>query len=195
MKKITISAIETWDVKRPIPYDKNAKLHPDSQVEQIANSITEFEFLDPIAVDEKGVILEGHGRLLAAQKLNLATVPVIIISGLSKEQKIAYRLAHNKISHNSGFNPELLQDELSFLDDNNFDIELTGFTLDDLNFGEDLLDWEEPFKQESIEPEETVLKLKIATEYKQPLLDALDITKPNPSANELGNALINYLQL
>jgi hypothetical protein len=57
------------------------------------------------------------------------------------------------------------------------------------------LDWEEPFKQESIEPEETVLKLKIATEYKQPLLDALDITKPNPSANELGDALINYLQL
>lgn len=193
MSNITISAIEHWNITRPIPYDKNAKLHPESQVQQIADSIVEFDFLDPIAVDEKGVILEGHGRLLAAKKLNMSTVPVIVISGLSKEQKIAYRLAHNKISHNSGFNPELLQNELSFLDENSFDIELTGFTLEDLHFGEASPDWEKPFPPEFTESDTTILKLKIATEYKQRLLDTLDITKPNPSAEELGDALVNYL--
>ncbi|MFM6778225.1 MAG: ParB/Srx family N-terminal domain-containing protein, partial [Dolichospermum sp.] len=80
-QKIKRGQVEEWNIKRLSPYEHNAKLHPDSHVEQIANSIKEFTFLDPIAVDEKGEILEGHGRLLAAQKRGDETVPVIVVSG------------------------------------------------------------------------------------------------------------------
>ncbi|MFM6343629.1 MAG: site-specific DNA-methyltransferase, partial [Dolichospermum sp.] len=116
------------------PYEHNAKLHPDSHVEQIANSIKEFTFLDPIAVDEKGEILEGHGRLLAAQKRGDETVPVIVVSGLTDAQKVAYRLAHNKLTMNTGFDFELLKIDFEFLQDEGFDLDLTGFNELELSF-------------------------------------------------------------
>lgn len=132
--KIKRSQIEEWDIERLSPYGNNAKLHPDSHVEQIANSIEEFTFLDPVAVDENGEILEGHGRLLAAKKRGDATIPVIQVTGLTDAQKVAYRLAHNKLTMNTGFDPDILKLDFEFLQDEGFDLDLTGFGELELSF-------------------------------------------------------------
>jgi DNA modification methylase len=112
-------------------------LHPDSHIEQIANSIEEFTFLDPVAVDENGEILEGHGRLLAAKKRGDSTIPVIQVTGLSDAQKVAYRLAHNKLTMNTGFDPEMLKIDFEFLQDSDFELSLTGFGELELSFLDD----------------------------------------------------------
>lgn len=134
MSKISRGQIEEWDIERLSPYGNNAKLHPDSHIEQIANSIEEFTFLDPVAVDENGEILEGHGRLLAAKKRGDATIPVIQITGLSDAQKVAYRLAHNKLTMNTGFDPDMLKLDFEFLQDEGFDLDSTGFGELELSF-------------------------------------------------------------
>ncbi|MFM6251435.1 MAG: ParB N-terminal domain-containing protein, partial [Dolichospermum sp.] len=84
--------------------------------------------------DEKGEILEGHGRLLAAQKRGDETVPVIVVSGLTDAQKVAYRLAHNKLTMNTGFDFELLKIDFEFLQDEGFNLDLTGFNELELSF-------------------------------------------------------------
>jgi len=129
-QKIKRGQIEEWELDKINPYDKNAKLHPDWQVEQIADSIDEFGMLDPIAVDEHGVILEGHGRFLAVQQRGDRTIPVIQVTGLSDAQKVAYRLAHNKLTMNTEFDLDLLQEDLDFLKEEDFDLDLTGFDFD-----------------------------------------------------------------
>ncbi len=136
MNKQTIkrSQIEEWDIDRLMAYKHNAKLHPDSHVDQIANSIEEFTFLDPVAVDEKGELLEGHGRLLADKKRGDTTIPVIQVTGLTEAQKVAYRLTHNKLTMNTGFDPELLKIDFEFLQDEGFDLDLTGFGELELSF-------------------------------------------------------------
>jgi hypothetical protein len=137
MNKIKRGQIEEWDIERLSPYENNAKLHPDSHIEQIANSIEEFTFLDPVAVDENGEILEGHGRLLAAKKRGDSTIPVIQVTGLSDAQKVAYRLAHNKLTMNTGFDPDMLKLDFEFLQDSEFDLGLTGFGELELSFLDD----------------------------------------------------------
>ena len=119
--------IENLPLEALKEYENNAKLHPDEQVAQIAASIEAFGFNDPIAVDENGVIIEGHGRLLAARRLGLTTVPVIRLAHLSETQKRAYILAHNKLTLNSGFDVDLLAAELAAIRDDGFDVALTGF--------------------------------------------------------------------
>ena len=125
----------TWrDPKELIMYAKNSKLHPPEQVQQIANSITEFGFLDPIAIDENGEILEGHGRYLAAVDiLNLKSVPTFQVLGLTEEQKIAYRVQHNKLTMNTDFDPDLLKIDMDFLNEMSFDLTLTGFDSEELS--------------------------------------------------------------
>jgi len=151
MSKIKRSQIEEWDIDRLSPYENNAKLHPDSHIEQIANSIEEFTFLDPVAVDENGEILEGHGRLLAAKKRGDNTIPVIQVTGLSDAQKVAYRLAHNKLTMNTGFDPEMLKLDFEFLQDSEFDLGLTGFGELELSFLDDEQEEEinEPYSPKS----------------------------------------------
>jgi len=151
MNKIKRSQIEEWDIERLSPYENNAKLHPDSHIEQIANSIEEFTFLDPVAVDENGEILEGHGRLLAAKKRGDSTIPVIQVTGLSDAQKVAYRLAHNKLTMNTGFDPEMLKLDFEFLQDSEFDLSLTGFGELELSFLDEVTEEEtnEPYSPKS----------------------------------------------
>lgn len=113
------------------------KEHPQSQIRQIADSIRAFGFNDPIAIDESGDIIEGVGRILAARLLGLAEIPVIRLGHLNKAQRRAYRIAHNKITLNSGFDLEALREEfdvLSQLDPSL--LEVTGFESAEL---EDLL--------------------------------------------------------
>ena len=138
-----ISKVFDCPVSDIIPYKQNAKLHPESQIKQIINSIQEFGFNDPIAVDEYMVVLEGHGRLLAAKQLKLNTVPVIKVTELTELQKRAYRLAHNKINANSGFDPELLQVEFGLLESYDFDISLTGFSTLDFSISDAFSDTEQ----------------------------------------------------
>src|SRR6187455_77043 len=95
-----------------IPYARNARTHSDAQVAQIAASIREFGFTNPVLVDGENGIIAGHGRLLAARKLGLATVPVIELAGLSAAQKRAYIIADNKLALNAGWDEDLLRLEV-----------------------------------------------------------------------------------
>ncbi len=110
-----------------IPYVNNARTHSDAQVAQIAASIKEFSFTNPILTDGDNGIIAGHGRLMAAKKLGLKEVPVIELSHLSKAQKKAYILADNKLALNSGWDSSLLSLELSDLKELNFDLSVIGF--------------------------------------------------------------------
>ena len=110
-----------------IPYARNARTHSEEQVAQIAGSIKEFGFNDPIAIDGEGVIIEGHGRVMAARKLGLQTVPVIRLEHMSDSQKRAYILAHNKIALNAGWDEDMLKAELGALAAESFELTLAGF--------------------------------------------------------------------
>ncbi|MFJ7171658.1 ParB/Srx family N-terminal domain-containing protein [Citrobacter freundii] len=110
-----------------IPCARNARTHSDEQVAQLVASIKEFGWTNPVLVDECGEIIAGHGRVMAAESLSLDTVPVIVLSGLTDDQKRAYRLADNRLPMNAGWDVELLKLEIAELLDADFDISLTGF--------------------------------------------------------------------
>ena len=124
--------IEVWPLDRLVPYAKNARTHSDEQVMQIAASIAQFGFTNPLLVDSEAGILAGHGRLLAAQKLGLTEVPVIVLDHLSEIQKRAYIIADNKLALNAGWDEELLAAELSALEGEGFDLEVVGFSESEL---------------------------------------------------------------
>lgn len=124
--------IELWPAERLQPYAKNARTHSNDQVDQIAASIREFGFTNPILVDSADGIIAGHGRLMAAKRLGLATVPVIVLDHLTDAQRRAYILADNKLALNAGWDTEMLVQELQQLDADGFDLELTGFSDDEL---------------------------------------------------------------
>jgi len=119
-------------VNKLIPYAKNSRTHSETQIAQIAASIKEFGFRNPILVDGTGVIA-GHGRLLAARKLNLKQVPTIDCSDLTEPQKKAYIIADNKLAMNAGWDGELLALEMEELLKGNFNLELLGFTESELD--------------------------------------------------------------
>lgn len=115
-----------------VPYVSNARTHSDDQVAQIAASIKEFGFTNPILIDGDKGIIAGHGRLQAARKLGLDSVPTIELHGLSDAQRRAYILADNKLALNAGWDNELLALELADLADLDFDLSLVGFDDDEL---------------------------------------------------------------
>ena len=119
--------IEMWLVDKLIPWARNPRTHSDAQVAQIAASIAEFGFNNPILVDTKAGIIAGHGRLLAARKLGLTEVPVIVLDHLTEAQKRAYVIADNKLAENAGWDDDLLRSEIEALQDENFDMSLLGF--------------------------------------------------------------------
>ncbi|MDA8248911.1 MAG: site-specific DNA-methyltransferase [Rhodospirillales bacterium] len=123
---------------RPIdslhPAKRNPRTHSRKQIRQIADSIERFGFTNPILVDDDDRILAGHGRVAAARLLNLRQVPVIRLSGLSKEERRAYVLADNKLALNAGWDQDLLAVELQELIDIGFEVELTGFSLAEIDF-------------------------------------------------------------
>jgi hypothetical protein len=123
-----VDAIKEIEVEQLIPYSNNARTHSDDQVAQIAASIKEFGFTNPVLVDGDNGIIAGHGRVQAARKLQLKSVPTIDLSYLTPVQRKAYILADNKLSLNAGWDVELLQGELAGLDALEFDLSLTGFS-------------------------------------------------------------------
>ena len=114
-------------IKELIPYCNNSRTHSDDQVLQIASSIKEFGFTNPVLIDGQGGIIAGHGRIMAAQKLKMDEVPTITLSDLSEAQKKAYIIADNKLALNSGWDDELLKIELEQLKELDFDLGLIGF--------------------------------------------------------------------
>lgn len=114
-------------------YDKNTRTHSDEQVAQIAQSINEYGWTNPILIDEHNSVIAGHGRLLAALSIGYESVPVIQLVGLTESQKRAYRIADNKLPLNAGWDKVLLQEELRLLQDDGFDLDLTGFTDDEID--------------------------------------------------------------
>lgn len=123
-----------------IPYVNNSRTHSETQVNQICASINEFGFTNPLLIDEKDNIIAGHGRLMASKKLGMEEVPCIVLEGLTEAQKKAYIIADNKMALNAGWDEELLKIELENLKELDFDLELTGFNIDELD---DILGTEE----------------------------------------------------
>lgn len=113
-------------IEKLIPYEFNNRNHSEQQVDRIANSIKEFGFNQPIVIDESNIILVGHGRHLAALKLGLKEVPVLIKKDLSETQKKAYRILDNKLQNDSTWSFDNLELELGFLEDNGFELEPWG---------------------------------------------------------------------
>ena len=125
--------IEQLKPEKLTPYIGNARTHTPEQIGQIAGSIVEFGFVNPILIGEDDVIIAGHGRLLAAQKIGLDHVPVIRLDHLNKEQRQALVLADNKIAENAGWDEDLLRLELKALEEADFDLEMIGFNETELN--------------------------------------------------------------
>ena len=120
--------VEQWPIEKLIPYAKNSRTHSEEQVAQIAASIKEWGFTTAVLVDESGSIIAGHGRLMAARKLGLKSLPVMVAKDWTEAQKRAYVIADNKLALNAGWDNDLLALELGELGDLGFDLELTGFT-------------------------------------------------------------------
>lgn len=124
------------EISKLIPYINNSRTHSDEQVAQIAASIKEFGFTNPVLIDEDNGVIAGHGRIMAAKKLGIEKVPCIVLSGYTEAQKKAYIIADNQLALNAGWDMETLKLELENLNELDFDIDLLGF---DSDFVENIL--------------------------------------------------------
>lgn len=124
--------VERWKIEKLVPYARNARTHSDEQVGQIAASIKEWGWTTPILVDEDGSIIAGHGRTMAAQRLQMTEVPVMVAKGWSDAKKRAYLLADNKLAMNAGWDNEMLALELGEIGELGFDLDMTGFTAEEI---------------------------------------------------------------
>ncbi len=192
-----LPAYKTAAVSDLIPYARNSRTHSEVQVSKIAASIREFGFLNPVIVDGSSGIIAGHGRIMAAQKLGIETVPVIEASHLTDAQRRAYVIADNRLALDAGWDDEMLRVEFAELADMGFDLELTGFELGEieaLDFDEgeevgmpDLPDGDkEPFQQKTF---------TLHDEQAAIVDDAVTLARTNPlvdtglNENSNGNAL------
>lgn len=127
----SIEKIENVEVRKLIPYANNAKIHGKKQLEKLKDSISEFGFLTPCLIDQDFNIIAGHGRVLAAKELKIKKVPCVFVEGLSEQQRRAYILADNRLGELGEWDMELVAQELNALTDEGFNIDLTGFSIDD----------------------------------------------------------------
>ena len=125
--------VEYLDTTAITPFARNSRTHSDEQVAQVAASIKEFGWTNPILIDETSTIIAGHGRLMAAQRLGYTSVPTITLTGLTDAQKRAYVIADNKLALNAGWDDEMLAVEMESLIDEGFDLSLTGFEADEID--------------------------------------------------------------
>ena len=174
-------------IKALQPYERNARTHSPEQIDKIADSIREFGFLNPVLIDSNNMIIAGHGRVLAAKKLKMKEVPYLRVEDLTPTQVRAYILADNKLAEDAGWDELLVSQELEALQEENFDIELTGFSLDDI-----ILDGEgenDPITEDEI-PEEVETRCKLGDiwqlgEHRLICGDSTDITVIDRLMNEI----------
>ena len=136
MTTTAVSEIEHVNIDTLIPYTNNPRTHSASQLDRLVQSLKEFGFTNPILVGDDMQVVAGHGRLIAAQAMNMTTVPVIKLSHLSEDQKRAYVIADNQLALNSGWDDDLLQAELKALGDVGFDLTVLGWGDELPTFGE-----------------------------------------------------------
>ena len=186
--------VEYKNIKDLIPYCNNSRTHSDEQVLQIASSIKEFGFTNPVLIDGQGGIIAGHGRIMAAQKLKIDEVPTITLSDLSEAQKKAYIIADNSLPLNAAWDVDLLRVEVEQLQEFDFDLTLLGFADDvlekllDINAEmPDLPDGDkDPFQQKTFtlhDEQASILDDAIAKAKRLPIAD----TGLNDNSN--GNAI------
>ncbi|HDK0782472.1 ParB/Srx family N-terminal domain-containing protein [Escherichia coli] len=187
--------IEYLPVGKLLRYAKNSRTHSDEQVEQLVNSIREFGFTNPVLIDENNELIAGHGRLAAAEILEMDKVPAIRLSNLSEKQKKAYRIADNKLALNAGWDMQLLAEEVKELMDDDFDIDLLGFNDAELD---EMLSDEQP--QEEDDNSSPVVQIKYlaidkeripATDMEIALL--LDVYRQYHDAHETHEGFVQYL--
>ncbi|MBB9854879.1 ParB N-terminal domain-containing protein [Escherichia coli] len=187
--------IEYLPVGKLLRYAKNSRTHSDEQVEQLVNSIRELGFTNPVLIDEKNELIAGHGRLAAAEILEMDKVPAIRLSNLSEKQKKAYRIADNKLALNAGWDMQLLAEEVKELMDDDFDIDLLGFNDAELD---EMLSDEQP--QEEDDNSSPVVQIKYlaidkeripATDMEIALL--LDVYRQYHDAHETHEGFVQYL--
>lgn len=186
--------IEYKNTDSLIPYVNNSRTHSDEQVTQVASSIKEFGFTNPLLIDEQGGIIAGHGRLMAANKLGLEQVPTITLVGLTEAQRKAYVIADNQLALNSSWDLDMLRVEIERLEELDFDLSLIGFENDVI---EKLLDIDaempdlpdgdrDPFQQKTF---------TLHDEQAQTIDDAITKARTNPlidtglNDNNNGNAI------
>lgn len=165
-KKIKIESL--------IPYVNNSRTHSDEQVAQIAASIKEFGFTNPVLIDGEGGIIAGHGRVMAARKLNLNEVPCIVLSHLSEAQKKAYIIADNQLPLNAGWDLDMLRVEIENLQEMDFDLDLLGFDGDmmDSLFNDEIINDEEPELKEQNYCEKFNVVIECDSEHQQEVVYA-----------------------
>lgn len=143
--------IEVWPISRLVPYSNNSRTHSQLQVQQIARSIQRFGFTNPILVDSQDGILAGHGRLAAARDLGLQEVPVIVLDHLNANERRAYLIADNQLALNAGWDTDVLQQEVAALNLADFDLDVLGFDVRELDL---ILNGEFGAEQEEEEKED-----------------------------------------
>jgi DNA modification methylase len=153
---VSLPRAELRNLQTLKPYQHNARTHSKRQIEQIARSIERFGFLNPVLIDASGTIIAGHGRVEAAKLLGLAQIPTLRIEHLTDAEKRAYILADNKLAEKAGWDREILAIELQALVDMDFEIELTGFEMAEVDF---LLDEATEIKQSPLLPEDSIPEL------------------------------------
>ena len=176
-------------------YAKNARTHSDEQIDQVVNSIREFGFTTPILIDEGNEIIAGHGRLAAAEILEIDKVPVIRLAHLSERQKKAYRIADNKLALNAGWDMQLLAEEVSELLDGDFDIELLGFNETEID---DMLNVEPPTPEDDDSPPVVQIKYLVIDKDRVPATDTeiallLDVYRQYHDAHGTHEGFVKYL--
>ncbi len=149
------------EISKLMPYENNARTHSEAQLNRIAESIAEFGFINPILIDKEYGIIAGHGRMMAAKQLGIDKVPCLFVEHLSEEQKRAYIIADNKLALDAGWDYDILEREMKALQEMDFDLELTGFTEEELagiiKLGTEE-EYEDDFDPEEALPEEAVTK-------------------------------------
>ncbi len=193
--------IELWNLERLKPYDNNAREHSPEQVAQIAASITEFGFLNPILVDSNDGIVAGHGRLSAARELALDVVPVVVLDHLTEAQKKAYILVDNKLAENASWNEELLQEEIVALNLQDFDISILGWDEDEIR---EIMEYDSAFGEGEGEGEsrglggEPVIQYNIIFDNEQQQqiwFDFLkDLRQSQPDDTTIAEKIINFIE-
>lgn len=146
--RVVAQKVELWSVDDLVPYARNAKKHPQEQILQLAASIREFGFTVPVLAAEDGTIIAGHGRVLAAKEIGLTQVPVIVARDWTEEQRRAYTLADNRLSENGEWDEELLKIELGDLNVDGFNLDLLGFTGEELELALKAADLADGFEDE-----------------------------------------------
>src|SRR5262245_11955088 len=124
--------IEFWPIERLVPYANNARVHSEADINKLVDSLRRWGWTNPVLVDEHGALTAGHGRVRAAAKLGLTSIPVMVARGWSEEEKRAYRLADNQLAARAVWDPDLLAKELQELGFGGFDLGLIGFEPDQL---------------------------------------------------------------